>query len=110
MKGDKIGEFEEFALLALHALDREDERYGASIQQHMETHTHRVVSIGAVYAALVRLEEKGYVRSVLGEPAPVRGGKRKRLYEPTPAGLKALRDLRRVRERMWQSIESRGRA
>jgi len=38
----------------------------------------------------------------------VRGGKRKRLYEPTSAGMKALKDLRRVRERLWEAIESRG--
>lgn len=110
MKGDKLGEFEEFALLALHALEREDDRYGAAIQQYMEAHTRRTVTIGAVYAALARLEEKGYVRSVLGDPAPVRGGKRKRLYDATAAGVKALQELRRVRERMWQAIESRGRA
>lgn len=108
MKGDKLGEFEEFALLALYGL--KDEAYGAPIQEYMEKHTGRSVTIGAVYAALTRLEEKGYVRSVLGEATPVRGGKRKRFYEPTTAGIKALQQLRRVREGMWHAIESRGRA
>lgn len=108
MKGDKLGEFEEFALLAVYAL--KDGTYGAPIQQYMEEHTGRTVTMGAVYAALVRLEEKGYVRSVLGDATPVRGGKRKRHYEPTAAGIEALHDLRRVRERIWQTIESRGRA
>jgi DNA-binding PadR family transcriptional regulator len=108
MKGDKLGEFEEFALLALHAL--KDETYGVPLQQYMEKHLGRSVTIGAVYAALIRLEEKGYVRSVLGDPTPVRGGKRKRHYAATAAGIKAIQDLRRVRERMWQSVESRGRA
>ena len=108
MKGDKLGEFEEFALLALHAL--KDETYGVPVQQYMEKQTGRSVTIGAVYAALVRLEEKGYVRSILSDPTPVRGGKRKRHYQPTAAGIKALQELRRARERMWQAIESRGRA
>jgi PadR family transcriptional regulator len=108
VKGDKLGEFEEFALLALYGL--KDEAYGAPIQEYMEKHTGRSVTIGAVYAALTRLEQKGYVRSVLGEATPVRGGKRKRLYEPTTAGIKALQQLRRVREGMWHAIESRGRA
>jgi DNA-binding PadR family transcriptional regulator len=108
MKGDKLGEFEEFALLALCGL--KDDAYGAPIQEHMEKHTGRTVTIGAVYAALVRLEEKGYVRSVLGDATPVRGGKRKRFYQPSPAGIKALQQLRRVREGMWHAIESRGRA
>lgn len=108
MKGDKLGEFEEFALLALHAL--KDDTYGVPVQQYMEKHLGRTVTIGAVYAALTRLEEKGYVRSVLGDPTPVRGGKRKRQFVPTPDGIIALQDLRRVRERMWRAVESRGRA
>lgn len=110
MKGDKLGEFEEFALLALYALtDETDGTYGVPVQQYMEQHTGRTVTIGAVYATLARLEEKGCVRSVLGDATPVRGGKRKRHFEPTAAGIKALRELRRVRERLWQTIESRGR-
>jgi DNA-binding PadR family transcriptional regulator len=108
MKGDKLGEFEEFALLALCGL--KDDAYGAPIQEYMEKHTGRTVTLGAVYAALVRLEQKGYVRSFLTDATPVRGGKRKRHYEPTAAGIRALRQLRRVREDMWLAIESRGRA
>jgi len=108
VKGDKLGEFEEFALLAVHAL--KDGTYGVPVQQYMEKQTGRVVTMGAVYAALARLEEKGYVRSVLGDATPVRGGKRKRQYEATAAGIKALHELKRVRERIWRAIESRGRA
>lgn len=108
MKGDKIGEFEEFALLAVSAL--KPEPYGATIQQFMEAHTGRRVTIGAVYAALARLEAKGYVRSDLGDAMPVRGGKARRFYEVTGDGTKALRDLRRVRDRMWQAIESASRS
>ena len=61
---------------------------------------------GSTAAALDRLEQKGFVRSVRGEPSPMRGGKRKRLFEATPLGLRAARDLRRVRERIWQTIEA----
>ncbi len=108
MKGDKLGEFEEFALLAVHAL--KGGTYGVPVQQYMEKYAGRAVTMGAVYAALARLEDKGYVRSVLGEATPVRGGKRKRQYEATKAGIKALHELKRVRERIWQAIESQGRA
>lgn len=108
MKGDKIGEFEEFALLAVSAL--KEDRYGAEIQRFMEAHTRRRVTLGAVYAALARLEAKGYVRSGLGDATPVRGGKARRLYEVTAEGTRAVRDLRRVRDRMWQAIEQAGRS
>jgi PadR family transcriptional regulator PadR len=108
VKGDKLGEFEEFALLAVHAL--KDGTYSVPIQQYMEKYTGRLVTMGAVYAALTRLEDKSYVRSVLGDATPVRGGKRKRQYQATAAGIKALHELKRVRERIWRAIESPGRA
>jgi DNA-binding PadR family transcriptional regulator len=108
MKGERLGEFEEFALLALCALGAD--AYVVPVQEYMEQHVGRPVTIGAVYAALNRLEEKGYVRSVMGEASPVRGGKAKRHYEPTTAGVRAVRSLRGIRERMWRAIESRGRA
>jgi DNA-binding PadR family transcriptional regulator len=107
MKGDRLGEFEELTLLAVCAV--KGETYGVPIQQFVEKVTGRNVTMGAIYAALVRLEDKGYVRSVLGEAAQVRGGKRKRLYEATPEGVRTVKALRRVRERIWQLIES-GRA
>jgi DNA-binding PadR family transcriptional regulator len=107
MKGDNIGEFEEFTLLAVRALN--EATYAVPVQAFVERATGRDVHMGAVYAALDRLEAKGYLRSVLGAPTPQRGGKRKRLFEITPAGHRALRDLRRVRERIWNAIEE-GRA
>jgi DNA-binding PadR family transcriptional regulator len=108
MKGDKLGEFEEFTLLAVCA--SAGPTYGVPLQRYVEKATARRVTMGALYAALSRLEQKGYVRSMLGDATPVQGGKRKRYYAATPAGFKAIRDLRGMRERLWQAIEARGRA
>ena len=107
-KGDRLGEFEEFTLLAIRALG--DSTYGVPIQQFVERAAGRTVSLGAVYAALDRLEQKGFVRSILGSPSPTRGGKRKRLFDVTPLGLRTARDLRRRRERVWQLIEEERRS
>jgi DNA-binding PadR family transcriptional regulator len=107
MKGDRLGEFEELALLAVRALG--DDAYGAPVLEYIERATGRAVTIGAVYAALSRLEAKGHVRSRLGDPEPVRGGKRKRFYDATPEGMKTVRDLRRIRERIWRAIDARSR-
>jgi DNA-binding PadR family transcriptional regulator len=63
--------------------------------------------MGAVYAALDRLEGKDLVRSALGEATRERGGKRKRLFSVTPAGRRAVQDARKVRDRIWQAIEER---
>lgn len=104
MKGDRLGEFEELTLLAVCAI--KGDVYGVPVQQFVEKQTSRNVTMGAVYSALDRLEDKGYVRSAMGEAAQKRGGKPKRLFEATPAGLKVVKELRRVRERIWQEIEA----
>jgi PadR family transcriptional regulator, regulatory protein PadR len=106
MKGDRMGEFEEFTLLAVKAIG--EQTYGVPVQQFVERATGRRVSMGAIYAALDRLEAKGFLRSVMGDAVAMRGGKRKRLFEVTPLGLRIVRDLRRTRERIWKVIEEGG--
>jgi DNA-binding PadR family transcriptional regulator len=103
VKGDKLGEFEELLLLAVRASG--DESYGVPVQEYLERVTGRAIAMGAVYGALDRLEHKGFVRSAFGPTTPERGGKRKRLFSVTPAGMKMLRDVRRVRDRLWRAIE-----
>jgi DNA-binding PadR family transcriptional regulator len=103
MKGDRLGEFEEFTLLAVCALRAPI--YGVPVQRFVEDATARRVSMGAVYAALGRLEDKGFVRSSMGEPTAERGGKPKRLFQVTPLGLRTAKELRRVREKIWSAIE-----
>jgi DNA-binding PadR family transcriptional regulator len=105
MSPDRLGEFEEFTLLAVAVLG--EETYGVPVQQYVEEATGRRASIGAVYAALDRLEAKGFVRSVMSAPTAMRGGKRKRMFAVTKAGLKTAGELRRVRERLWRAIEAK---
>jgi DNA-binding PadR family transcriptional regulator len=102
MKGERLGEFEEFTLLAVRALG--DDTYAVPIQQYVEKVTARPISLGSIYAALARLEEKGFVRSTMSEALAQRGGKSKRIYSVTPGGLRTARDLHRVRERIWNAI------
>jgi PadR family transcriptional regulator, regulatory protein PadR len=108
MKGDRLGEFEEFTLLAIRALG--DDVYAVPVQQHVEEATGRPVSLGAVYSALSRLEAKGYVKSSLGEATAARGGKAKRMYDVTPLGIRTIRDLHAVRVKLWRSIAQKGRS
>jgi PadR family transcriptional regulator, regulatory protein PadR len=102
VKGEHLGEFEEFTLLAVRALG--NHTYAVPVQQYVEKVTSRSASIGAIYAALARLEAKGFLRSAMSEPLAQRGGKSKRLYAVTPKGLQTARQLHRVRERMWKAI------
>lgn len=85
---DYLGEFELIVTLALLRLA--DRAYGVSVRQEIAERTGRDVSIGAVYATLDRLENKGYVRSQLGDPTPERGGRSKRFFQVTAKGVAAV--------------------
>jgi PadR family transcriptional regulator PadR len=84
----RLGTFEQLLLLALVRLGQDT--YGVPIRAEIESRTGRVVSPGAIYTALDRLERRGLVRSALGEPNAERGGKRKRLYRLTTTGAAAI--------------------
>ena len=102
-KGDFLGEFEQMVLLAV--LREEGDGYGMSIRREIEGRAGRDVSIGAVYATLDRLEQKGLVASREGEATPVRGGRARRHFEVTPEGASALRAARAMMDRLWDGVE-----
>lgn len=104
MKGTHIGEFEELVLLAVYSID--GEAYGVPLQEKLEELLDRGVSLGAVYAALDRLERKGHVHSWVGGATGERGGRRKRYFAITASGVAVLKRVRRVRERIWREIET----
>ena len=99
---DKLGNVELVVLLALMRLN--DEAYGLPIFEEIETRLGRDVPLGSVYAALGRLEEKGYVTSRLGEPTAARGGKAKRFFKVTPTGIREVYGVRRTLVSMWQGL------
>lgn len=99
MKGVHVGEFEELILLSIQHLT--GEAYGASIQRLLERETTRSVSLGAVYAALDRLEGKGLASSSLTPGAAVRGGRSRRSFTLTARGMREITELRQIRNRLW---------
>jgi DNA-binding PadR family transcriptional regulator len=99
-KGDFLGEFEIYVMLALAHLG--PEAYGVSIRQEIERRTGREVAIGAVYATLSRLEEKGLVRYELSAPQPVQGGRARKHYTLTTDGARALDHSASMLTRMMQ--------
>ena len=88
-KGDHLAEFEVYVMLAIAQIG-EGEAYGVTIRQEIETRTARPVSIGAVYATLGRLNDKGYVAFSISDPDPVRGGRARKLVTLTKLGQRAL--------------------
>ncbi|MVM33805.1 PadR family transcriptional regulator [Spirosoma sp. HMF4905] len=104
MRRSDLGEFEEVVLLAVAALS--PKAYSVVIAEELERETGNSVSTGAVHAALQRLEQKGYVSSFLGEATAERGGRRKRLFTVSALGGRILQDVRAVRNRLWERIDS----
>jgi PadR family transcriptional regulator PadR len=102
MKGTNLGEFEEIVLLTIAALV--NDAYSVSICDELEKNLRRPAKLGVVHAVLNRLEDKGYVKSKLGEATSTRGGKRKRYYTVTNGGKAALIRTRDLREQLWNRI------
>ena len=97
----QLGNLEEAVLLiSLYV----DEVYGVSVAEEYKKQTGSEISIPAIHTVLRRLEDKGLLKSKMGEPSPERGGRRKRLYEATPYGLNLIREIKKERIRLWSKI------
>lgn len=101
---DALGDFEKLILLALA---RHDGAHGVLLRQEIEGRTGRQISAGALYTALERLENKGLVRSEMGEPTPARGGRRKRHYHLLHTGETVLAERLEELRRMSLGLEGR---
>lgn len=102
MRRSDLGEFEEVVLLSVAVLT--PQAYSVAIAEALEQETGKTITTGAVHAALQRLENKGFVRSQMGEATAERGGRRKRLFIVTVAGSRMIHEVREVRNRLWDRI------
>src|SRR5262249_13831427 len=82
-----LGEFEYLVLSVSARLG--ETAYGAAIRRELEQTTRRRCSLGALYTTLDRLEEKGLIRTAMGDPTPERGGRAKRMVGPPAKGTRA---------------------
>lgn len=96
-----LGNLEEAVLLIAMYLD---EAYGISVADEYKKQTRKSISIPAIHTVLRRLEDKGLLKSKIGEPGPERGGRGKRLYEATSYGLAVIREIKKERIRLWSKI------
>ncbi|MGQ0736526.1 MAG: PadR family transcriptional regulator [Acidobacteriota bacterium] len=98
-----LGEFEYAVLLAVLHLC---EAYAVPIRALLEERTGRAVARGALYTALDRLEAKGCLRSRLGDATIARGGRPRRYFTVSAAGLAALRDTHRALASLAKGLET----
>lgn len=102
MGKEYLGEFEELILTMVAAL--QEDAYGAAIADEIENKLKRDVNLSAVHVTLYRLEDKGYIKSSLGGGTKERGGRRKRIFTITNAGMAMLRAMKEARMDLWKMV------
>jgi PadR family transcriptional regulator PadR len=102
MKKYTLGEFEEVVILTIAILY--NEAYGVSVKKEIESRLSRGVSMGALHTALVRLEDKGYIKSFNGEQTEDRMGRPKKYFQLTALGKKAIAHSKQTRDQLWKAI------
>ena len=99
---ETIGHFEQAVLVALIQLGKD--AYGRAILNDVQVRLDRDVSAGAVYSTLERLEAKGLASSKLAPGTAIRGGRARRYYLPTGAGVRALNDAKSAADNLWRGL------
>jgi PadR family transcriptional regulator, regulatory protein PadR len=102
MRRELLTDFELMILLAV--LRAADDAYGVAIARDIEQTTGRTVLLGAVYAALERLEKNGLVASTVGAPTAARGGRAKRFFRVTAGGLRAVKHTQKALIALWRDV------
>ena len=93
---------EEIILFTILTL--KEDAYCVPVREKASEISGKEWSFGAVYVPLHRLEKKGFVKSSFDDPTPKRGGRSRRIYTITSAGMKALAEVRGLQEKMWTEI------
>lgn len=99
-----LGQFEQLVLTAILTLD--ENAYGVTIHAKVEELSRpKRIALGAVYATLDRMEDKGFVASWLSDPTSARGGRSKRYYRLERAGTRALQNATMTARRICDAVE-----
>jgi PadR family transcriptional regulator PadR len=102
MSKEYLGEFEELVLTMVGIL--QEEAYGNAIVNEIKARLGRDSNLSAVHVTLYRLEDKGFVKSKMGGATNARGGRRKRIFTITNAGLALLRSMKEARIDLWKMV------
>jgi len=102
MKGTYLGELEELVLITVASL--EDNAYGVTILNQMDSLAGRKVNISAIHAVLRRLEAKGLLKSRMGGATTERGGRSKRYFSLTANGKRTVEANIALRVQLYNKV------
>lgn len=97
-----LSRIEEIILLTVYEL--EEDAYGIKIKERIEELVNKKYSIGAIYVPLERLYDKGLLKYSTSKPSPERGGRRKKVFKISSSGMKALLEIKKHQEKIWEGI------
>lgn len=97
----RLGEFE--ALVLATVIRSGKDANGVAVFEGIAATSGQAVSLPAVHVTLRRLEEKGLLISEVGSSSD-RGGRPRRFYRATPAGVRATTEFRDMWRRVWQGL------
>jgi len=96
---------EEIVLLAVWRL--KEDASGVTIRQFITETTGKTWSIGSIYVPLDRLLSKGYLQGFYKDEANTRGGRKKRYYQLTTDGQRALEELLSLQKVLWEGFSQK---
>jgi PadR family transcriptional regulator, regulatory protein PadR len=99
-KSSLLSTYELMAMFAVLRLGKN--AYGVPVCKEIEAQSGRRVAVSGVYAALERLERKGFVSTELGEATPQRGGRAKTYFRLTAKGLEEASAAKEALSNLWQ--------
>lgn len=98
----ELTRIEEILLLSIWRL--EDEAYGVNIRRNVSQLIGRDFTYGNLYSALNQMVKKKYVIKHAGDVIPERRGRPRIYYKLTRLGEKALRETRKMNNRLWADV------
>lgn len=101
-----LGALDQQVMLAI--VRQHPDAYGISIRDEIQHRTSLAPSIGAIYAALERLEEQGFIISKIGAPSAERGGKRKLHFTISANGQSILEQSLSAIDAMRKGLRLKG--
>ena len=98
----ELSKAEEMVLLAVWRQSKD--AYGVSIRRQIKEDMERDYTYGTLYGLLRQLAFKGFVRKIMGDPTPEKGGRSKTYFELTPDGIRALKEAIAFHRRVWKDL------